>query len=271
MEEARDMLEAIIAYMERLAKLSGRSCRTLPYSALPSSVSAELTKVETLFENCLSSLENSPSLSDTRGLAFKLLKVQHLAATIRASTLFYRDELAYDAFTVQFKEIIDIAQSIITIVTGNGQVLGFAFDLGIVQPLWFTACKCRHPVLRRKAIFLLKRSGIEGLWDGSAIAAVATWAMGYEERGGVGEGDELFVPEERRLRGIGIVMDRMNRKVRPASVIRVGDGSLEYVGATVRWGEEIVVLSEYPNKGLQDDGLSFWIPVFPDIERRAGP
>jgi hypothetical protein len=139
-----------------------------------------LIEIENLLKKWSLALENTlPSLG-MGCTAVQVLKIQHLATTIKASALFYRDELAYDAFTTNFREIINLAQSIIETTMKTGGDLTFSFDLGIILPLYFTACKCRDPVLRRKAISLLNRSGIEGLWDGGAMAAVATWAMKYE-------------------------------------------------------------------------------------------
>ena len=245
--------------MERFLKPITGHYRTLPYSTIPSTVSAQLTEIENLFKDWALSLRNSPSLLKTNIIAVKVLKAQHLAATVRASALFYRDELAYDAFTGEFKEIIDLAQYVIETTMKNKQGLEFSFDLGVVLPLYLTACKCRHPVLRRKAISMLNRSGTEGLWDGGAMAAAATWAMNYEEGVEILEGCNQFVPEERRLREIGIAMDRNSKQVSPVSITRSADGVLNYVGATVCWGEKITIVAEYPTTEVKDRRLEFWI------------
>jgi hypothetical protein len=201
------------------------------------------------------------SVLETNDAAFHVLKAQHLTATIRLSTFFYCDELAYDAFSAQFKEIISLCQSVIEISMKeptDRAGLGVSFDLGIVWPLYTVACKCRHPVLRRKAISLLPRSNVEGLWDGRAMAAIARWAMNCEE-GDEAKDNGQFIPEERRLRQIGILVDKNDNKARPLSTTRSSDEELHYVGATVHWGEETDIVSERWNTEIEDKGLEFWI------------
>jgi hypothetical protein len=193
-EEARDALENIITYLNGLSIRRGEV-----HSAVSSTISAQLSEVEIRLQRWSLALQNSSSLY-TNDAAVQVLKVQHLAATVKTSALFYFDELAFDAFTAKFKEILDLADDIILTAMKARAALEFSIDLGIIQTLWFTACKCRHPVLRRKAIYLLNRSGTEGLWDGCVMAATATWVVDFEERGIL---DDLFIPEERRLREVG--------------------------------------------------------------------
>jgi hypothetical protein len=263
--EARDTLENIITYINRSSNRRDESHRPLPYSAVPSTISAQLSEVEILLHKWSLAIENSTCVS-RKDAAFQVLKVQHIAATIKTSALFYYHELAYDAFTAKFDEILSIAEPIILTTMKSRAALEFSIDLGVIQPLWFTACKCRHPVLRRKAIYLLNRSGIEGLWDGCVMAAAATWALEFEERGIV---DDQFIPEERRLREIGLIsMDMTRRKVSAVSTTRALDGNLDYVGATVCWGEIIVVDCEYPNSAGQSSRSGFWDSLVEQWRRR---
>lgn len=207
-------------------------------------------------------LEDSASVLETKSAAFHVLKAQHLTAIIRMSTFFYRDELANDAFSTQFKDINYHCQSAIEISIKeltNRAGLGFSFDLGIIWPLYTVACKCRHPALRRRAIALLPRSNVEGLWDGKAMAAIAQWAMKCEE-GNEGEDGDQFIPEERRLRRIAHLTDKNNKTAQPVSCTRSPDGKLHYVGATVQWGKEIDITSKRRNPATGvEGGLEFWI------------
>lgn len=254
LEEARDALENVITYLNGLTMRRGDFHPTLPRSTVSSTICAQLSEVEILLQKWSLALANSTALY-TNEAAFQVLKVQHLAATIKTTALFYFDELAYDAFTAKFKEILDMAENIILTAMKARAALEFSIDLAIIQPLWFTACKCRHPVLRRKAIYLLNRSGTEGLWDGCVMAAAATWVVDFEERGLV---DDLFIAE-RRLREIGLIsLDMINRKVSAVSTTRALDGTLKYVGATVCWSDEIVVECEYPNSVGQSSNPGFW-------------
>lgn len=60
----------------------------------------------------------------------------------------------------------------------------FTFEMHIIAPLYFVAAKCRHPVIRRAALRLLRRhpSRRENLWRANIMAAIAERAMRLEER-----------------------------------------------------------------------------------------
>lgn len=51
----------------------------------------------------------------------------------------------------------------------------FTVDMGIIYPLFSTACKCRDGLLKRRAIHELVRAGSEGLCSGNIMAAAAHW------------------------------------------------------------------------------------------------
>jgi hypothetical protein len=268
LEEARRTWEDIVRYMHRLLKRYDGYYSTLPYSPVPQVLAARHTNVERVIEAFNTAFKNSASIFETNNAAVHVLKAQYLTATLRMSTFFYLDELAYDAFSAEFREIISHCQSVIEISMRNRTDrtgLGFSFDLGIIWPLYTVACKCRHPVLRRTAIALLPRSNTEGMWDGRAIAAIARWAMNCEEAGEGEEAkdDDQFIPEERRLRLIALLTDNNNKTAQPISCTRSSNGKLHYVGVTVHWGEETDLTSKRrkprnPETGVEE-GLEFWI------------
>lgn len=276
-EEAHRTWESIIRYMHRLLKRYEGHYSTLPYSPVPPVLAARHANVEKAIEAFNAAQKSSPLFLDAKNAAFHVLKAQHLTATLRLSTFFYLDELAYDAFNAHFKEIISNCQSVIEISSkeqNNRAALGFSFDLGIIWPLFTVACKCRHPVLRRQAIGLLLRSDIEGLWDGKAMAAIAQWAMNREE-GDDGGTHGHFIPEERRLRQIAHPTYKNSKTTQPASCTRSPDGKLHFVGATLHWGEntDITFNRRNPGKGTEerlDSWINSWrsyvekIPPLPD-------
>jgi hypothetical protein len=59
----------------------------------------------------------------------------------------------------------------------------FSLESSIVEALYFTVLKCRHKVLRRCALGLLKCAGREGVWDGCVMATVAEHVIRVEEGG----------------------------------------------------------------------------------------
>ena len=75
----------------------------------------------------------------------------------------------------------------------------FLFDMEIVSPLYYVASNCRHPVIRRRAIAVLKQTQRrEGLWDSNKAAAVAERIMHHEESKLINlDGSELPAEEDR--------------------------------------------------------------------------
>ncbi len=60
----------------------------------------------------------------------------------------------------------------------------FTFEMYIIAPLYFVAAKCRHPIIRRAALDLLRRhpSRRENLWRANVMAAIAERTMRIEEK-----------------------------------------------------------------------------------------
>lgn len=76
-----------------------------------------------------------------------------------------------------------------------------SLEPGVATPLFLTAVRCRHPVVRRRALGLLGRMNRqEGIWNCGATGRVAEQCVMMEEEGlGVGL---PFVMEEEELRGL---------------------------------------------------------------------
>ena len=59
----------------------------------------------------------------------------------------------------------------------------FSLELGLVVPLYVVATRCRHPLLRRRAVArLVELKSQEGIWNSDAAAAVAKKVISVEER-----------------------------------------------------------------------------------------
>jgi hypothetical protein len=260
--DAREVLNSIIAFMYRLFKPipGGERYRTLPYKPLPPLIHKQVDHVQALlmqwsstFDSLLHNIRPKASSDVT---STKVLQIQHLTITIHISTLFYRDQLAFDAFTSDFAHAIDLATSVVETLPV------ISFDVGIVQPLYFTACRCRNTILRHKAISLLMRSGIEGIYNGAAMAAAASWAVRYEE-----DGEEVFVREERRLREVGFATNRFTKRMRLVGLVRYGEGVVKYVAGTVGWGDDAGEIGFDVNG---DEGLPFWVEQWREYVENGG-
>lgn len=236
--QARDTLNDIIAHTYHILKPHGNRHSTLPYTPLPSTIATQVKSIERLlktwsetFERFISSRNPEETKPETVGA--NVLRILHLSTWIHFSTFFYRDQLAYDAFTKEFTKIVGLAESVLSDVSTRSNISSLSFDIGIIAPLYQVAHKCRDARLRRRAIELLKRAGREGVWDGKAMAAVGTWAMEQEE---ATSGGSNFIEDEARLHEIGLWVNRHVKRMRLTSRRRSCDGTLQYVMGEVHWG-----------------------------------
>jgi hypothetical protein len=138
-----------------------------------------------------------------------VLRLQCLSTLVYLSTVLSAHECSYDFHGPRFQTIIGDAAVVLEQDLGASSGLGqFRPCPGIIQPLYLSATKYRHPIWRRQAIELLRRPGREGPFDGALLAAVATRAVEIEE----GEYRPLetnetllpIIPEIGRVHGCGI-------------------------------------------------------------------
>ena len=95
------------------------------------------------------------------------------------------DQTLWDDYEASFEKIIALSESVVSSPNPSDTFQAknvFTLDRGIVGPLYDTARICRNPVLRRKAINILRMNPRrEGLWDGVLAARVAERQMELEE------------------------------------------------------------------------------------------
>lgn len=137
-------------------------------------------------------LQNYGKLLDGKGLkAARTLEISHSLAMIflNVSTVnVFKDETAWDRFTEHYEHVVNLAGLIVKSSTCDKftEKRGpeFTLDMNIVSPLYAVAHKCRHPVIRRKAVSLLYAAPRqEGVWDSILTARVAERLIGIEEAG----------------------------------------------------------------------------------------
>lgn len=118
--------------------------------------------------------------------ALNLLMLYYHAALVWISVALQRFETAYDAHTAGFSSIIFLASSIIRARPPGESTDAFGFESEVIGPLYWTATKCRHPLLRREALRLLMRDEVrnrrENLWHGAGAAFIAARVIQMEER-----------------------------------------------------------------------------------------
>ncbi|KAL3470795.1 hypothetical protein BJX99DRAFT_40454 [Aspergillus californicus] len=128
-----------------------------------------------------------------------LQRVYYHTALLWVLTVLSRDENLYDDFIPDFESVVSYSAEIIRITssppprkepetspipTATATIPDPAFTLDgeIIGPLYYTACRCRHPAIRRRAIELM--SGYpkrEGMWDARLYYAVSKLVTDVEE------------------------------------------------------------------------------------------
>ncbi|KAJ6439778.1 fungal transcriptional regulatory protein [Purpureocillium lavendulum] len=114
-----------------------------------------------------------------------LLQIYYNASMIWISTALQPLETAYDAHTPAFASIIADASAVLQGFSARSQFPLFTFETELIAPLYWTATKCRHPLLRRAAVGLLMRDELrnrrENMWSGKAAIVIATRVIELEE------------------------------------------------------------------------------------------
>ena len=113
-----------------------------------------------------------------------------LSTIIYASTILGPYETRWDGYAREFQEIVTGAEMILDnrrrkqprgLTSSSTSAFTFTPSPGIIQPLYLTVLKYRHPRWRRRALELLRQLDKEGPWDGRLMAAVAQRAVELEE------------------------------------------------------------------------------------------
>ncbi|MCJ1338036.1 hypothetical protein MMC09_003320 [Bachmanniomyces sp. S44760] len=120
-----------------------------------------------------------------------------------------QDETAYDAFTTDFEHLVSWSKSLQleeTTLTVDDPNQSFSIETGIIQPLYWTAVKCRDPKIRRAALaILLGSKWREGGWTSDLVGAMGRGVMELEEAGRGPISCCNDIPEVQRIHAAGLV------------------------------------------------------------------
>ncbi|KAI0192412.1 hypothetical protein F4808DRAFT_443096 [Astrocystis sublimbata] len=190
LEHAADCLQVLIAEVMRLRNMGPLMCSEdqVPSSllSLKDSVLARLETWSTLFENMLQQHDNSYESPPETHQLISLLRLQHTLVWTFLSSYGTGREMEYDRFLPQFQRCVTLADEV---VTAHEQYLGslkptYTSDIGILPALYLVGAKCRHPVVRREVLRILRRQPIrEAAWDSIATARVVERVIEVEEAG----------------------------------------------------------------------------------------
>jgi cholestenol Delta-isomerase len=135
-----------------------------------------------------------PTQVDSNSAMLLTLKLYH--ATIRSILRAGIDgpETRWDDCIPHFERITFISAAIIRLTKTPTQLF-VSLEPGIVIPLYASATRCRHPLIRRRAVALLRLANRqEGMWTSVGAAAVAEKIIMIEEENlGIELTTNLFV------------------------------------------------------------------------------
>ncbi|RFU28259.1 hypothetical protein B7463_g8087, partial [Scytalidium lignicola] len=198
-----DVVKVVMLFLRRYGH---EELKTLPERPPPSAVLTELLQLQTTLRTWNQKFTSFISDEESAGRKINsmasVLKIQHLLVRIYISTHFFHDQLIFDQYLDLFGDMLALTAEVID--SGEMYLLesrGPCFTPFIVmnRPLYFVACKCRDPSLRRRAIDLMKRIGSEeGIYTGRTVAKVAEWVCNMEEDGCT----DRFVSGPKRLHDV---------------------------------------------------------------------
>ena len=194
LDQAADHLQILVARVMRLRNTAQQMSSTdkmpPPPSSLVSLVLGQLETWSSLFENMLQQGSSYEADPETYRL-ISLLRLHHTIAWTLLSCYLPGREMDYDKFLPQFQQCVALAGDV---AAAHEQYSGllkptFTPEVGILPVLYIIGAKCRHPVIRREALSILRRQPIrEAVWDSISAARVVERVIEIEE-GGSEEGE----------------------------------------------------------------------------------
>jgi hypothetical protein len=187
------------------------------------SCSDKLKQWSTAFEAFIDTSKNN---LDPKGRqAANVMRINELIAEISLAMISEdeTDETIWASHDKDFAAILFLATEIIDSSADSSlasDTARFSLDTCVVGPLYFVAMRCRHKILRAKAISLLRLSPrVEGLWDSRLVAEIAEGVQGIEERKSeAGHSNEADCV---RVTDVDVEFDRDGRR---AAVRYIGQG-----------------------------------------------
>jgi len=184
-----DFRNTAIVFTRRMAF---KLIRGLPVTAEDLACQKEILKCHREWYRALQQhLESVLDLSSHDKVILSLLKASYHSTYIISACATDVGEITYDVHLSGFKELICHVRIVLDSMelgenwakrSHRAAAANFTFDVSIIPPLYFTACRCRCPVTRRKALSLLKvNPPREGLYDAEQHAIVCSRMIEIEE------------------------------------------------------------------------------------------
>jgi hypothetical protein len=165
-----------------------------------------------------------------------VLKIHHITCKILLEATLFDHETEFDALIDDFERIVVLAGTLTNVPSStprSGRKPAYAFDMGVLPSLYYTAVRCRDPTIRRKALALLSASPRrEGIWDSEILAAIVRWVIAEEES----SLDEVSCAEDFPLSVRLYMVERSLRVVERRCLVKFRKGQRnEHNGLEDKW------------------------------------
>ncbi|QKX61008.1 uncharacterized protein TRUGW13939_08154 [Talaromyces rugulosus] len=144
----------------------------------------------------------------------RILKELGATAMMVTRTVIY-DERKWDVFCPIFHNVVSLADDIVELdLKSAAEMPLYCVDMALVRPLFEVTCRCRDPIIRRRAILILRKCGrTEGEWNAVATSKVAQRVLNIEEAGLQNIKRCEDVPGWARISNISAAFDPINQRV----------------------------------------------------------
>lgn len=192
--EARDMLDGLFLstyrFLHLIAGIPDHSSGKLYQTQLLN----ELQEWNRLFREFIEAARGQFTQKDSTGVI--LLEIHYLSLSIMLDTALDKSKTFQRTPAPPFLRIISLVESLLLsqqdpfVPSSLGsrppltKLPRYSFDLGVIGPLFYTAVKCWNPLVRSKAISLLRHPNIphrEGMWSAAMTATLAQRITDVEE------------------------------------------------------------------------------------------
>ncbi len=201
-----DLMDECLRFAKRTKKTRTAKCKDIPADEMRAFEREQDYLLRKLAKfNVAFSLYQSTKSRDAPPGAIALMQIHVHTTHIWVSTALSNEEAAFDSYVSTFSSIIPLASSFLDVLAGPavrelsaGKMATstpsaaetrrfsalFTFEIHVIAPLYFVAAKCRHPLIRRAALDLLRRNPTrrENMWRANVMAAIAEQTIKLEEK-----------------------------------------------------------------------------------------
>jgi hypothetical protein len=175
---------------------------------------AIVDKWSTAFDAFIRTRGDNITENERKGVAVLRLLKDYASTSIMIARTMDDDQRNWDVFIPIFEKIVCRAEELVNLDFKNNEGKPtFGVDMAFVGPLFEVSCRCRDPLIRRRAISTLRTCGrTEGLWNAFLASKVAQKVMEIEEAGLAQVQRCEDIPDWARISDISPVFDPVGRK-----------------------------------------------------------